>query len=131
MNYGSAACIITWKILQISKWIRIRNPQWVCKALRILEHRMKRVHNFIILFCLFASAGCDQPNNRSHAGSIPCLPTSRPYAVAAAFHLVEEPGADGATMVLVPGGTFTMGSEAFLDSRPLHRVSLDSFWMDA
>lgn len=34
-------------------------------------------------------------------------------------------------MVLIPGGTFAMGSEAFTDSKPLHSVTVDSFWMDA
>jgi formylglycine-generating enzyme required for sulfatase activity len=36
-------------------------------------------------------------------------------------------------MVWIPGGTFTMGSdhEGMEDARPLHRVTLDGFWMDA
>lgn len=35
-------------------------------------------------------------------------------------------------MVHIPGGTFTMGSEAFYpEERPLRRVKLDDFWIDA
>src|SRR2546423_14459250 len=37
-------------------------------------------------------------------------------------------------MVWIPGGTFTMGSVDPLarpDERPLHRVRVDGFWMDA
>ena len=37
-------------------------------------------------------------------------------------------------MVRIPGGTFTMGSVDPLarpDERPLHRVRVDGFWMDA
>jgi formylglycine-generating enzyme required for sulfatase activity len=35
-------------------------------------------------------------------------------------------------MVRVPGGTFLMGSEDFYpEERPVHRVSVDAFWMDA
>ena len=37
-----------------------------------------------------------------------------------------------ATMVRVPGGTFLMGSEDFYpEERPVHRVAVDGFWMDA
>src|SRR5262245_1810831 len=38
------------------------------------------------------------------------------------------PGPEG--MVWVPGGTFWMGSEEFADARPVHKVSVDGFWMD-
>jgi formylglycine-generating enzyme len=32
----------------------------------------------------------------------------------------------------VPGSTFAMGSEDFYpEERPVHRVSVDGFWMDA
>ena len=34
-------------------------------------------------------------------------------------------------MSLVPGGTFAMGSNDFYpEERPVHRVSVDGFWMD-
>ena len=37
----------------------------------------------------------------------------------------------GKTMVWVPGGTFAMGSHDFYpEERPVHRVSVDGFWMD-
>jgi len=41
---------------------------------------------------------------------------------------------DGApkNMVWVPGGTFLMGSDQFYpEERPVHRVAVDGFWMDA
>ena len=52
-----------------------------------------------------------------------------------------EPGAASAAppgsappfpdMVWIPGGTFAMGSEAhYPDERPVHRVTVDGFWMD-
>ncbi len=37
---------------------------------------------------------------------------------------------DGATMVFVPAGEFTMGSNDNDDEKPAHQVSLDAFWMD-
>jgi sulfatase modifying factor 1 len=44
----------------------------------------------------------------------------------------EMTGKDGAPMALVPAGEFTMGSEdGDDDEQPVHRVFLDSFYMDA
>jgi formylglycine-generating enzyme required for sulfatase activity len=33
-------------------------------------------------------------------------------------------------MVWIPGGEFSMGSNHFGDSKPIHRVRVDGFWMD-
>jgi formylglycine-generating enzyme required for sulfatase activity len=42
------------------------------------------------------------------------------------FALPADPG-----MVWIPGGTFQMGSEKFYpEERPLHKVTVDGFWMD-
>jgi formylglycine-generating enzyme required for sulfatase activity len=45
----------------------------------------------------------------------------------------DRPAASPKGMVWVPGGEFHMGSDepAFRDARPLHRVRVDGFWMDA
>lgn len=40
----------------------------------------------------------------------------------------ETASTDG--MVWVKGGTFSMGSNDFPDSKPVHEVSVDGFWMD-
>ncbi len=32
--------------------------------------------------------------------------------------------------VWVPGGEFLMGDDEFPDARPVHKVSVDGFWMD-
>jgi len=39
---------------------------------------------------------------------------------------------DGMTLVFVPGGDFTMGSDSssFASERPVHTVFLDSYWLD-
>jgi formylglycine-generating enzyme required for sulfatase activity len=39
---------------------------------------------------------------------------------------------DGMTLVFVPAGDFTMGSDSssFANERPVHTVSLDSYWID-
>ena len=44
---------------------------------------------------------------------------------------IDETAAGPAGMVRVPGGTFAMGSDAFYpEERPVHRVTVDAFWMD-
>jgi len=63
-----------------------------------------------------------RPANRSPAKKAPALLTP-PAALT---------GKDGAPMVLVPAGEFTMGSdEGDDDEQPVHRVVLDSFYLDA
>ena len=42
----------------------------------------------------------------------------------------EITGKDGAPMMLVPTGEFTMGSNEGADEQPVHRVSLDAYYMD-
>jgi formylglycine-generating enzyme len=44
---------------------------------------------------------------------------------------IDETATGPAGMVLVPGGTFAMGSDAFYpEERPVHSVTVDAFWMD-
>ncbi len=42
----------------------------------------------------------------------------------------EITGKDGAPMVLVPEGEFTMGGDVYGDERPIHRVFLDEYYID-
>ena len=45
--------------------------------------------------------------------------------------LVPPPSPPGKSMVWVPGGTFSMGSEDFYpEERPVHTVKVDGFWID-
>jgi eukaryotic-like serine/threonine-protein kinase len=39
-------------------------------------------------------------------------------------------GADGVTLVYVPAGEFTMGSDVNPDEQPIHIVYLDAYWVD-
>jgi formylglycine-generating enzyme required for sulfatase activity len=77
------------------------------------------------------------PASRSVAGSNSVSASVSPASSSAA---PTDPAPEG--MVWVPGGEFTMGSldprggvcgghEAMQDARPLHRVYVDGFWMDA
>src|SRR5215510_8333178 len=42
----------------------------------------------------------------------------------------EITGKDGAPMVLVPAGEFTMGGNDAVEEKPVHQVSLDAYYMD-
>ncbi|HYT94195.1 MAG TPA: SUMF1/EgtB/PvdO family nonheme iron enzyme, partial [Gemmataceae bacterium] len=42
----------------------------------------------------------------------------------------KPPGPAPEGMVWIPGGSFWMGSDDFPDSRPVHLVYVDGFWMD-
>jgi formylglycine-generating enzyme required for sulfatase activity len=51
-----------------------------------------------------------------------------PGAVSAAPPSVDPPFPD---MIWIPGGTFAMGSNTnYPEERPVHRVTVDGFWMD-
>ena len=61
---------------------------------------------------------------RRHPGDVP-KPTRAPHLPAAII------GHDGAPMVLVPAGEFPMGSDqGDDDEQPIHRVLLDSYYLD-
>jgi sulfatase modifying factor 1 len=58
------------------------------------------------------------------------VPASK--VIALSHPMATLSGRDGAPMVLVPAGEFTMGSEqGDADEQPVHRVFLDSFYVDA
>ena len=56
------------------------------------------------------------------------MPT-RAAAIASAGEIAKGE-ADTAGMVYIKGGGFLMGSDDFPDSRPLHQVVINDFWMD-
>jgi formylglycine-generating enzyme required for sulfatase activity len=39
-------------------------------------------------------------------------------------------GNDGMILLYVPGGEFTMGSDSSSEEKPIHKVNLDTFWID-
>jgi formylglycine-generating enzyme required for sulfatase activity len=54
----------------------------------------------------------------------------RGFDAAAPSQLSPAPGPAPDGMAWVPGGTFWMGDNDFPDARPVHRVTVDGFWMD-
>src|SRR5216117_2053246 len=53
-------------------------------------------------------------------------------ATSGSFATSAPPAPDRAPdgMVWVPGGSFWMGDPRFPDAQPVHRVTVDPFWMD-
>jgi formylglycine-generating enzyme required for sulfatase activity len=68
----------------------------------------------------------------------PTVPTRTPTAThtSAPPTFTATPGigsiylSDGVTMLYVPAGTFSMGSETSSDERPIHAVNLSAYYMD-
>uniref|UniRef100_UPI003F6E7F59 SUMF1/EgtB/PvdO family nonheme iron enzyme n=1 Tax=Dyadobacter sp. TaxID=1914288 RepID=UPI003F6E7F59 len=55
---------------------------------------------------------------------------SRAAAIANAVNITAGTG-DTTGMVWIKGGKFLMGADEFPDSRPMHEVTVDGFYMDA
>ncbi len=86
-------------------------------------------------FLVLLVAACKQPINdkasvaAAKENCVACKAPSRLTAVASTVSVATntEPGKD--EMVWIPGGTFQMGSNDFPDSRPIHAVTVDGFYM--
>jgi len=59
-----------------------------------------------------------------------CARTERQSAAPAQPKLQTATTASGVEMVLLPAGSFRMGSNAGKDEGPVHEVRLDAFWID-
>ncbi|GLU56852.1 hypothetical protein Dfri01_63130 [Dyadobacter frigoris] len=57
------------------------------------------------------------------------MPTRASAILASQEKIVEGKGSNDG-MVLIKGGEFLMGADEFPDSRPMHKVSVDPFYMD-
>ncbi|WP_439416190.1 formylglycine-generating enzyme family protein [Larkinella sp. GY13] len=94
-----------------------------------------------ILFCgifLTGLVGCQSQNQSAEEAAkldsaAHCVAKGMPSRSAAVRQAVSvtASGQNGTDdMVLIPGGSFQMGSDEFPDSRPLHTVKVNGFWMD-
>ncbi len=60
-----------------------------------------------------------------------CQPTPTPVPPTVSTINTSVSSADGMTLVFVPAGSFQMGSDSgYSDESPVHKVTLDAFWID-
>ncbi len=81
---------------------------------------------FALTLLVAISAACGCVERRQAAPGSPPPPTESPAAELPAEIVTPS----GAEMVLVPGGQFTMGSQAQRDAGPPHQVTISPFYMD-
>lgn len=105
--------------------------------------------NFAIISLFFlATSGCNQrrnippalgldiANNKASCiacsgdGSVCKMPSRASFALSKTLGKINSGHTSNAEMVLIPGGTYVMGSNDFEDSKPLHKVTVNAFLMD-
>ncbi|HEY9659587.1 MAG TPA: SUMF1/EgtB/PvdO family nonheme iron enzyme, partial [Allocoleopsis sp.] len=91
-----------------------------------LFRKTHRYFSFITLLILTASliASCGTVQTRSSATPSPVVSLSQEATAAS-----PTPASDQ-SMVLIPAGNYTIGSDESADSRPVHQVSLRAFQID-
>jgi formylglycine-generating enzyme required for sulfatase activity len=88
-------------------------------------------HSLILIFLFLVS--CSLAPNET---TIPSTPTLAPTEITIPQTSTFDIGStmvsdrDGMKLVFVPAGEFIMGSETRDDEMPIHKVSLDAFWID-
>ena len=91
---------------------------------------MKNIHYiFILLIAIACQQTPKQPQNSGHV----CTPTQSRFNSPVSTTSQEKFAVNVEEMVLIPGGTFSMGGDddqAWRDEYPKHEVVIDSFWMD-
>jgi sulfatase modifying factor 1 len=68
---------------------------------------------------------CDTGISAAHPNAIGAFLPEPNFAIKSSPASAAHDG-----MLWIPGGTFAMGSDEFADAQPVHRVSVDGFWMD-
>lgn len=110
--------------------------------MQLYRNPFRQLAVLIVIFMLFAYSGCQTPSGRSNAAdtadSTCCMPSGSRFtgnasnSVTARHAGSDLYGVDD--MVLIPGGTFTIGARettfARPDEFPNRDVSVDSFLMD-
>ena len=96
----------------------------------------------IVFFLLVILYSCNNGNTKiNNSASISdakeetcaaCKTLSRSAMIkAASQNISADNNASTADMVLIKGGSFEMGSNDFSDSKPVHKITVNSFYMDA
>jgi formylglycine-generating enzyme required for sulfatase activity len=85
------------------------------------------------LLILFIAIGCQQNSKQPQTAGHSCTPTQSRFSSTVNTTSQEPTKVNKKGMVLIPGGTFSMGgddAQAWRDEYPKHEVVVDSFWMD-
>jgi hypothetical protein len=104
-------------------------PNNYCLAFFNFGHMISRYFLFSLIFFV----ACQQTPKPSQTAGHSCTPTQSRFnsPVSTTPQVSSEVNKEG--MVLIPGGTFSMGGDddqAWRDEYPKHEVVVDSFWMD-
>jgi len=85
------------------------------------------------LVILFSVLSCQQKPKQPQTAGHSCTPTQSRFSSQVSTTSQAKSNANKEGMVLIPGGTFSMGGDddqAWRDEYPKHEVVIDSFWMD-
>lgn len=91
---------------------------------------------YICLAFFFAGCNTQSPKQEESKSVDSTIVTCAMHGIPSRFgedrkdSIVFTKGNDDATMVLIKGGIFKMGSKAFPDANPVHEVRVESFYMD-
>ena len=88
------------------------------------------IRNILILLI---AIGCQQTPKPPQTAGHSCTPTQTRFSSSVSTTSHEKLDVNLKEMVLIPGGSFSMGGDddqAWRDEYPKHMVVVDSFWMD-
>ncbi len=101
---------------------------------------MKRITPAAVVLAVLLQMACSNNNNTAMADvktkketCAACKsPSSRAALINASFKQTEAAATSSGKgdMVLINGGTYQMGSNDYIDSKPVHAVTVNSFYMD-
>ena len=101
---------------------------------------IKIITCFTLLFALALHVSCNNNNNaladvkvKKETCAACKSPSSRAALLNASFrqtNAVAISNSGNVDMVLIKGGTYQMGSDHYTDSKPVHAVTVNSFYMD-
>ncbi len=102
--------------------------------------KIKSILHFVLAFALILSIRCSNNHDNliaaTKAKKETCAlcksPSSRAALINASFKQKDATSVttDNNDMVLIKGGTYQMGSNDYTDSKPVHAVTVSSFYMD-
>lgn len=85
----------------------------------MLHYKHDRLLKYLLLLAFSAGISCSPKNTKENITSVNKINQLRAVT------------GDTSGMVWIASGTFLMGSNEFLDSKPVHEVKVNGFWMDS